>query len=209
MARKGVVRKHQHLGELNEGKTRQKIVDATLSILSTQGAESLSAFQIAKVTGLRRSHVVYYYPQKTDLILAAVKEVISQGQQLVLNAVVNKKNAAECLEAYLESLFRWMSEYPHHPPVMALLHYYGIVDEGFTALNRSIREVGEARIADILHFGKKGTPSRRERELAKLIRDILIGHLTNFISSNKKGAPMTDYPRLKRAIFTLVETYPA
>ena len=141
------------------------------------------------------------------LIAAAVTEVIGKGQEMVLVAVAGKKTASECLEAYIDSLFQWLVKFPEHASVMGMLHYYGTVGAEFKELNAKVREVGEARIADMLHFGKSGTPSQRERELAKLIRELLIGNLTNVISSTDSSQLLTDCQKLKKAVFGLVDTY--
>lgn len=207
MAVKGITRQHTYLGEPGENATRQKIVTCTISILATEGTEKLSAFTVAKRAGVRRSHVVYYYPQKKDLIAAAVSEVIGKGQEMVLVAVAGKKTARECLDAYIDSLFQWLVKYPEHASVMGMLHYYGSVGAEFKELNAKVREVGEARIADMLHFGKSGTPSQRERELAQLIRELLIGNLTNVISSTDSTQLIADCQKLKKAVFGLVDTY--
>ena len=207
MAVKGITRQHTHLEEAGENVTRQKIVNCTISILATEGPEKLSAFTVAKRASVRRSHVVYYYPQKKDLIAAAVSEVIGKGQEMVLVAVAGKKTASECLDAYIDSLFQWLVKFPEHASVMGMLHYYGAVGADFKELNAKVREVGEARIADMLHFGKSGTPSQRERELAKLIRELLIGNLTNVISSTDSSQLLADCQKLKNAVFGLVDTY--
>jgi AcrR family transcriptional regulator len=207
MAVKGVTRQHTHLEEAGENATRQKIVACTISILATEGPEKLSAFSVAKRASVRRSHVVYYYPQKKDLLAAAVSEVIGRGQEMVLVAVAGKKTAVECLDAYIDSLFQWLVKFPEHASVMGMLHYYGAVGAEFKELNAKVREVGEARIADMLHFGKRGTPNQRERELAKLIRELLIGNLTNVISSTDSSQLLADCQKLKKAVFGLVDTY--
>jgi hypothetical protein len=63
---------------------------------------------------------------------------------------------------------------------------HGALGGELQELNSNVRQVGEARIADILHLGKPGTPSLRERTIARLIREALIGSVTNLLSSNSK-----------------------
>lgn len=50
--------------------TRQRILDAALDIIETQGMKALTQPKIAKATGLRQSHLTYYFPRKADLFIA-------------------------------------------------------------------------------------------------------------------------------------------
>jgi AcrR family transcriptional regulator len=49
---------------------RQRILDAALDIVETQGIGALTQPRIAKATGLRQSHLTYYFPRKADLFIA-------------------------------------------------------------------------------------------------------------------------------------------
>lgn len=50
--------------------TRQRILDAALDIIETQGMKALTQPKIAKATGLRQSHLTYYFPRKAHLFIA-------------------------------------------------------------------------------------------------------------------------------------------
>ncbi|WP_312365840.1 helix-turn-helix domain-containing protein [Ensifer sp.] len=50
--------------------TRQRILDAALDIIEAQGMKALTQPKIAKATGLRQSHLTYYFPRKADLFIA-------------------------------------------------------------------------------------------------------------------------------------------
>ncbi len=49
---------------------RQRILDAALDIVEAQGIGALTQPKIAKATGLRQSHLTYYFPRKADLFVA-------------------------------------------------------------------------------------------------------------------------------------------
>lgn len=50
--------------------TRERILDAALDIIETQGMKALTQPKIATATGLRQSHLTYYFPRKADLFIA-------------------------------------------------------------------------------------------------------------------------------------------
>ena len=55
---------------------RKKILDAGLSILREHGLAGLTQPRIAAKTGLRQSHLTYYYPTRADLLTAVTRAAI-------------------------------------------------------------------------------------------------------------------------------------
>lgn len=52
---------------------RQRILDAALDIVETQGINALTQPRVAKAAGLRQSHLTYYFPRKADLFVALLQ----------------------------------------------------------------------------------------------------------------------------------------
>jgi len=59
---------------------RQAIIDAGLAILREQGLAGLTQPRVAARTGLRQSHLTYYYPTRADLLAAVARAAISAQQ---------------------------------------------------------------------------------------------------------------------------------
>ena len=55
---------------------RKKILDAGLAILREQGLAGLTQPRVAAKTGLRQSHLTYYYPTRADLLTAVTRAAI-------------------------------------------------------------------------------------------------------------------------------------
>ena len=53
-----------------DNNVRQRILDSALDIVEAQGIKALTQPKIAKATGLRQSHLTYYFPRKADLLAA-------------------------------------------------------------------------------------------------------------------------------------------
>ncbi len=54
------------------GGVRERILDAALELLRTQGVRAFSQPQVAKAAGVLQSHLTYYFPRRTDLLAAVV-----------------------------------------------------------------------------------------------------------------------------------------
>lgn len=49
---------------------RERILDAGVRLLREAGIRALSGAQVAKTAGLSQSHLTYYFPHRTDLLVA-------------------------------------------------------------------------------------------------------------------------------------------
>lgn len=56
-----------------EKSARQRILDAALKLLKTEGVLALTQTRVASAAGLRQSHLTYYFPRKTDLLAATLE----------------------------------------------------------------------------------------------------------------------------------------
>jgi AcrR family transcriptional regulator len=81
---------------------RKQIIDAGLALLREEGLSSLTQPRIAARTGLRQSHLTYYYPTRAAL-LAAVARAAIEAQAAAAHDMVAQitslKKAAEIIAA--------------------------------------------------------------------------------------------------------------
>jgi AcrR family transcriptional regulator len=73
---------------------RKHILEAGLAILREQGLAGLTQPRVAARTGLRQSHLTYYYPTRSDL-LAAVARVAIDAQLAAARSLVKGISSAE------------------------------------------------------------------------------------------------------------------
>jgi AcrR family transcriptional regulator len=73
---------------------REKILEAGLALLRDHGLAGLTQPRVAAVTGLRQSHLTYYYPTRADL-LAAVARAGMEAQLAGVRALFKGISSAE------------------------------------------------------------------------------------------------------------------
>jgi AcrR family transcriptional regulator len=76
---------------------RKKILDAGLAILREQGLAGLTQPRVAAKTGLRQSHLTYYYPTRADLLTAVTRaaiEVQLAGVRSLTQGIASAEQAA-------------------------------------------------------------------------------------------------------------------
>jgi AcrR family transcriptional regulator len=73
---------------------RRVILEAGLAILREQGLAGLTQPRIAARTGLRQSHLTYYYPTRADLVVA-VARVAVEAQLATVKSLLQGVSTAE------------------------------------------------------------------------------------------------------------------
>jgi DNA-binding transcriptional regulator YbjK len=81
---------------------RKKILDAGLTILREQGLAGLTQPRVAAKTGLRQSHLTYYYPTRADLLAAVTHAAIDAqlaGARSLTKGISSAEQAAAKMAA--------------------------------------------------------------------------------------------------------------
>jgi AcrR family transcriptional regulator len=140
---------------------RKKILDAGLTILREQGLAGLTQPRIAAKTGLRQSHLTYYYPTRADLLTAVTRAAIEAqlaGARSLTTGIVSAEQAVAKMAIVVARrentrvLAALNQAADQEPPVRAL---FNELLDGFIAELGSLLETlklspTEARI-DLLH----------------------------------------------------------
>jgi AcrR family transcriptional regulator len=67
-------------------KTKQKILNAALSILAEQGYQALTQTRVAAAAGVRQGLLTYHFPTRAALLKAVVEETKAQTMQSLFDA---------------------------------------------------------------------------------------------------------------------------
>jgi len=140
---------------------RQDILEAGLAILREQGLAGLTQPRVAAQTGLRQSHLTYYYPTRADL-LAAVAGAAVDAQLAAAKSVLSKASSPEAAAKRIAAVvvrhdntrvFAALNQAADREPAVRAI-FNGLLD-GFAAelgsfLGKLGHQPSEARI-DLLH----------------------------------------------------------
>jgi AcrR family transcriptional regulator len=140
---------------------RKRILEAGLTILREQGLAGLTQPRVAAMTGLRQSHLTYYYPTRADLRTAVARVAIETqlaGLRALVNSISSPKLAAAKMAAVAARhqntrvLVALNQAADQEPTVQALFNELldGFVAELATLLDKLQLSPTPARI-DLLH----------------------------------------------------------
>jgi AcrR family transcriptional regulator len=68
-----------------------RILDTALDLLRREGVTALTQPRIAKASGLRQSHITYYFPKRSDLVAAVAASVAERLKQGFATALAGER----------------------------------------------------------------------------------------------------------------------
>jgi AcrR family transcriptional regulator len=72
-----------------------RILDAALDLLRREGVTALTQPRIARTSGLRQSHITYYFPKRSDLV-AAVAALVAERLKKGFATALAANGVADC-----------------------------------------------------------------------------------------------------------------
>jgi len=145
---------------------RRIILEAGLAILREQGLAGLTQPRIAARTGLRQSHLTYYYPTRADLVAAVARLAIETQLAAVKSLLQGVSTAQEGAEKIAGVVVRHEST-----RVFAALNQAADQEAGVRAV---FGELLEGFIAEIKEFlGKLGLEPTEAR--IDLVHALFVG----------------------------------
>ncbi len=170
---------------------RMEIIQATIDCLSTMGIDNTTYDAIAKKVGTSRAHIAYYFSDKEQIYLAAIKYILAAYQQTVIDNLSEAKSGRDMLERYIESVFIWAQKYPDQLSVMLLLYYLCSYRDEMIELNHQIRKGGYERLYYILTTKlNKRYSEKKATTLARAILSLITGSIIDSVAT--KGTTLED-----------------
>lgn len=87
--------------------TRQRILDASLDLFGARGVDAVSLDEIARVVGVRKQTVLYWFESK-DVLLDAVLEQVASELLVVIDAAIRSAadDPLDRIDAVVRAVFR-------------------------------------------------------------------------------------------------------
>lgn len=158
---------------------RIEIIQAAIECLATIGIDNTTYDAVAKKVGTTRAHIAYYFTDKDQIYMAAIKYILANFQQTILEHISEKNlTGKELLEEYVEAVFLWAKKYPEQLTVMILLYYLCRFREDMVELNHHIRKGGYERVYYILttKMGKK-LSEKKATTVARALINLISGSM--------------------------------
>lgn len=164
---------------------RAAIIQVAIRIIDQEGLEKLSFEKIGNAVGIAKSHVVYYFSQKDEILARCAEYSTIVGQSYVVPAVAAAKAGGPRLQAYIEANFEWIKNHPDQARVFILLIANCSLNARMSAFYHEVRSTSLPRINAILEeMGFKDSPKKKAIALA--ILDLITGSIVALMTRTGK-----------------------
>lgn len=187
-------------------KRRALILQTVVNLLATEGVDSLTFESVGKAANMARSHVVYYYANREELVVAAIRFAALSAAHIIEAEIERGRNTGKswkgALRGYIEGNFEWIRRYPLHANVYTLLYYLASLHPTYRSLHTEIRQAGTERIIGLLELGPP-RGKKTTRVLAKAIQGLITGNLIDVMTTNLKN----NFEERRRETLDVIENW--
>ena len=142
-----------YLFKVGTGKGELKkleIIKATIECLATLGIDKTTFDSIAKKIGTRKAHIAYYFPNKSDIYVEAIKYIYTFLLNFTENSLKNSTGGIDLFIKYIQASFRWGNLYPNQAKLLTLFYYLCSLDSVYKDLHARIQNNNEGQIGAII-----------------------------------------------------------
>ncbi len=161
--------------------TKAQMVRAAIKCLGNARIEDLTFQKIGDEMGVRHSHVMRYFPDKSALTEAAIKFIVATWQTYVFNATKEISDPYKKLEASIRSNFDWIKHESTHGPAIGLLLYYSSVGGKYRELFVTARKFGLEHLEEILGNCLLDLSQKKLKQLARDVQHLITGKALEFV----------------------------
>lgn len=167
---------------------KMEIILAAIDVMADEGIEKTTYEAIASRIGTRRAHVAYYYKDKNDIFMSAIRYIMANYQQLLVENMEGTDNGVEMLMKYVEGPFLWAERFPSQLKVMLLFYYLCTIKSEFKDLHDQIRKSGVERIQFILtNKMTENFESHEAQQVAKMIQNSISGAILDCATTHGRS----------------------
>lgn len=176
---------------------RLEIVEAAIQCIAREGIARFSYEQLSEITGLKRSHINYYFPSLESLIEATFSHVIAHGQALTTKGLAAGAGRKDLFKVYIEATLGWFREHPSHVSTMLLFAHFSTFDPRCRELNVVAKKFGEERLYSLIRELKPKASKEDIQVWATSVRNLIIGEAIDYFACT----PLASYPALIKRVY--------
>jgi AcrR family transcriptional regulator len=186
--------------------TRAQILEAAIRSIASNGLDGTTFESVAKLAGLKRPHVVYYFANRNELIIGAMEAVTGTAQKITVQHVANANEPKLILDAIIHGAYDWALRFPDQVPVLIAFQSIAQCNAEARRLNDKIRNAGVRRLEAVLQAldATANIPTEARFALAQDIQFLVLGSIMWFKPGSSKRAINEVETRIRELCWTMV-----
>lgn len=140
---------------------RERILDACLEVLKTDGYAGLTLAKVAARAGENKALISYHFGSRQGLVAAAGRSLGESISDEILGGLEGAATVEEVVRGGLEGLWRLMDSDERLPRVYFDLNAVSVVEDDIRAVMREIKAGWRGTLSGLLRDAADGVPRRR------------------------------------------------
>jgi AcrR family transcriptional regulator len=195
--------------ELKLQKTKLKIFESTLKLISTQGVQSLTLANLSRVGGLSKPRILYYYPGPStleDILFELFQQLIFLGQQQTQKKQLEYHDPLMQMVAMYDVVIELNQNIQYFGNFFLLFFSQAHLKSQASQLHQTMLVTGEKRIFTLLQ--KLDIPSHSLLSLSRTLYALILGMSIRDLSVELSLQQRTERQQeLKLILKTIVDSY--
>jgi AcrR family transcriptional regulator len=135
----------------NKGqKSRDKIIEVAIKLLSDKGYADTSVQEIADICGISQTTIFYHFKNKKVLFAEILNYVIQTNRNIFESLDVEQTDAFERLVILLKANIQWCWQYPEQTKIVLFLFSFAVADKDAKVLATKTIDKGRELVMEQL-----------------------------------------------------------
>lgn len=169
---------------------RLTMIESAIKGMAEEGLEGANFERVARNLKVRRSHVTYYFKDRDELALAAIKYIVTLAQDMTNRKIAEATDMKSKLLAFNEVTFEWANTFKDHARTLIVFYSQCASNTSFKKFNTTMRKEGTQRVLNIFKdYEYKGSDEElviKAQTIQSIILGFVIEHMASSAISNCK-----------------------
>jgi AcrR family transcriptional regulator len=170
-------------------KKKLDMVEKAIEVFGQKGVDATTYDDLAIELNTSRSHISYHFKEKDQLILAAIRYMMTEGLDFTIHKMRQSLSAKQRLISYVDGYYGFFLEYPKYIPILIYFYYASSIHEVYRELQSEIKKGALARIQELLEQIYKENGKRLPKDIKLItqwVHGLLIGSTVVTLMTSKK-----------------------
>lgn len=184
-------------------KTQNKIIEAAIKCIATEGLHQTTFQKIADESGLSQPLVMHYFSKKDDIFPVVWDYVYKNALSATADRLKTELTPTEKLKEYLFVSWDIANENSYLKKIFVQLYFLSSFDEVLKSTNSQVKRTAVNRISEIIIEGQKLKEFNQSLNpffTAKVIHNSISGFILNSVSEHQEY----DYKLLLNNLFEMI-----
>ncbi len=180
------------VGPTKGERKKMEIVVAAAKLFGEKGVDGTSYENLSEAINTTRSHINYHFKDRTALIVAVIKFMMSLGHDFTFQRLRGSSESKNLISSYLDGYYYFFVHNPQFIPVIVYFYYEATRPGELRDLQTAIRIQGQQRIQELIRQVLLSQNKRIPKDIEAMASQCQMLMIGGLIVNLATGDPVTE-----------------